>query len=759
MWKKGMKALMMTAGLCVAVLGLQLPVFAAGTVSVSTDKAEVSVEDKVVVTVQTSEPEDAATAPQVSINYDADLLNFENCNVEYGGGGGGLVTISGTSAQIEFTALKEGSAAISAEAIIDEDGNNPATGSATVSIGQGAAEQEAVAESASGSSDAALKALVVSPGTIIPAFDPDVTDYTIYVDEGVTDVKISGGVRDDNASITAASGFKNLQSGSNKAIVSVTAENGTVCTYNFNIEVGTEVPEGAAEAAEAEAAAKKEEAKSEEASEEEAQSNTEESVAATEAGSMEIDVEGITYMIQTTIADDKIPTGFTKNSFDYYGTTIEGATFSQGSMQLLYASSEIDDSAEFFIFDSSKDSLTLFAQIQGNNGNYIIPISAGKAIPSGFEEESFTWNDGSLPAYQLSKKTVEYADEFYLFYAVNQDGNEDFYLYDATAETYQRFLNYGAKASSGSGKMSQGGTILIGCLAIVLVGAILLIITLIIKNRELNNDIEILAQARERRKAEPSVKKAAPPKQVVVPDQAEEKAPSMDIANPEKPVAKVTSPKTVDPDVATEIPPMAQLAASSEPEVEKEAAKPVKKAVKKAEQKEVAQAAASATSQTAKKAVAKADNQAEKTYEEIMSNATKISGSTDDLSDVADLLDNEENMEFTKMLASFSTGRIQLPKSMMDPQALKAREAANAQVARQVEVPAQAAQEEDPVTPELAIDIAPELFEEEIVDGSEQANKIPVVNVEKKSVSLTREALPDEPDDDFEFEFINLEEH
>lgn len=722
----------MTMGICFAMILSQIPAFAAGSVSVSADKSSANVEDKVTVTVQTSEPEDPATAPQISITYDTELLNFESCNVEYGGGGGGLITVTGTSAEIQFSALKEGNAAVNAEAIIDDDGNNPATGAASISIGGAAPTEETATQgTGEGSSDAALKALVVSPGTMIPAFSPEVTDYKIYVDEDVTDVKISGGVRDDNAKITAASGFKNLEMGTNLAIVSVTAEDGTLLTYNFKIERGGEVPADAEEMAAQAPAADTEEADAEEADDsEETATTTATSSAQASAGSMEIDVDGATYTIQTSIPEGSLPSGSVRNSIDYYGTTIDGAFLDAASLQLVYAVSNDDGSGEFFVYDDKAGSFVLFVQIKGMNGKYIVPMAVKGKVPSGFEEENMTWNNASVPAYQLAKKSIENADVFYLLYAVNQDGIEDFYLYDAEEESYQRFLNYGGKVSSGSAKMGKGASILIGCLLIVLVGAVLLIITLLIKNRELNSDIEILAHARERRKnTESAPKKAVAPKQVIVPDQAQQTTATTDVADPQKKVnpKKVNvAQKTVDPDVQTEIPPMAQLAKGnevpSEPEVkvaEPKTVEPIQPAASVAVEQELEE-----------------DDTAYAT-----DSSVSIEGSMDDLSDVADLLNNEENIEFTKMLASFSTGRVNVVTPQTRPQSRAARPVAA------------------PVTPVAPVQEAEPEVDMILGQPEENENIIPVVNVERPSVSLTREALPDEPDDDFEFEFINLDEN
>ena len=229
--------------LTAAILYLPADIYAAGSVSVTADKTDVGVSDTITVYIKTSEPEDPSVAPEISVTYDSDKLEVTDCNVDYGGGGG-LLTITGTDAQITMKALAAGSASISAEAVIDDDGNNPATGSTSVVVGGNTA--------AVLSSDATLRALTVSPGSLSPAFTPQGTEYTIEVDDSVTDITVSGGVTNEKAQITAASGFKNLKSGTNEAVITVTAEDGSTMTYHFTITRGGTTDETDAEEAEPE---------------------------------------------------------------------------------------------------------------------------------------------------------------------------------------------------------------------------------------------------------------------------------------------------------------------------------------------------------------------------------------------------------------------------------------------------------------------------------------------------------------------------
>lgn len=102
-----------------------------------------------------------------------------------------------------------------------------------------------------------LKSLTISSGTMTPAFDSNVTSYTIEAEEGTMEIAISAVVTDSSSQITSADGFKDLQPGLNAASIVVTASDGTSQTYSFSIICGdvtqtAETPEETEEAEEAE---------------------------------------------------------------------------------------------------------------------------------------------------------------------------------------------------------------------------------------------------------------------------------------------------------------------------------------------------------------------------------------------------------------------------------------------------------------------------------------------------------------------------
>lgn len=108
--------------------------FAAGSVSAVGDKETASVGDTFTVSVTVTNSEDAAVAPDISVNYDVNRLSFESCTSEYGGGAGGLITLPEGESQVVFTILSGGQADVDVNAIFDGDGTTSQIVTATVMV-------------------------------------------------------------------------------------------------------------------------------------------------------------------------------------------------------------------------------------------------------------------------------------------------------------------------------------------------------------------------------------------------------------------------------------------------------------------------------------------------------------------------------------------------------------------------------------------------------------------------------------------------
>ncbi len=87
------------------------------------------------------------------------------------------------------------------------------------------------------STDATLKSVSLSSGTLSPSFSSTVTDYNISVENTVDKITISGVPNDANATVVSSQILNApLTVGNNSFSLTVRAESGTEKTYNFTVE-------------------------------------------------------------------------------------------------------------------------------------------------------------------------------------------------------------------------------------------------------------------------------------------------------------------------------------------------------------------------------------------------------------------------------------------------------------------------------------------------------------------------------------------
>ena len=131
--RKSGKIASIIAGVCIGALMFALPVFAEGTLNASLDKESCEIGENVKLSIEATTEGDDAVPPQIAIEYNPNRLQFDNCSCEYGGGGGGLITINDTSATIDFTTLSGGDADVNISGVLSDMGNT-VTASVRVSV-------------------------------------------------------------------------------------------------------------------------------------------------------------------------------------------------------------------------------------------------------------------------------------------------------------------------------------------------------------------------------------------------------------------------------------------------------------------------------------------------------------------------------------------------------------------------------------------------------------------------------------------------
>ena len=386
----------------------------AANVVIALSASTVSVGNNVTATISVSGSD--ISAYTIYVSYNSSVLQYNSASGSaIVNGGGGTVTASGTSAgsfSISFTAIANGSGSIttSGSDVYDINGNaisishagatvTVATASNNGDTNNGNATTEAgetteTTEDDGRSADCDLASLQVSPGTLTPAFSADRTTYSLQVDEDVTSVVVSASAADGNAT-TSVSGANSIQKGKNTVRVTVTAENGAVKVYTINVQAGEDVGDPVAT------------------------------------------IDGKEYSFVMNEDGLEAPEGFTAGTTTYKDWDVLSYESPNKKITVVCLKDE-DGENHWFIMDAEKDVFTPYQEYSSQYNRYIITaVPDGVAIPDGFKETTLKIGDNSVVAYQSD----DIADkDLYLVYAINVEGEEGFYEYDAKEQAFLRYV-------------------------------------------------------------------------------------------------------------------------------------------------------------------------------------------------------------------------------------------------------------------------------------------------------------------------------
>lgn len=386
----------------------------AANVVIALSASTVSVGNNVTATISVSGSD--ISAYTIYVSYNSSVLQYNSASGSaIVNGGGGTVTASGTSAgsfSISFTAIANGSGSIttSGSDVYDINGNaisishagatvTVATASNNGDTNNGNATTEAgetteTTEDDGRSADCDLASLQVSPGTLTPAFSADRTTYSLQVDEDVTSVVVSVSAADGNAT-TSVSGANSIQKGKNTVRVTVTAENGAVKVYTINVQAGEDVGDPVAT------------------------------------------IDGKEYSFVMNEDGLEAPEGFTAGTTTYKDWDVLSYESPNKKITVVCLKDE-DGENHWFIMDAEKDVFTPYQEYSSQYNRYIITaVPDGVAIPDGFKETTLKIGDNSVVAYQSD----DIADkDLYLVYAINVEGEEGFYEYDAKEQAFLRYV-------------------------------------------------------------------------------------------------------------------------------------------------------------------------------------------------------------------------------------------------------------------------------------------------------------------------------
>ena len=303
-------------------------------------------------------------------------------------------TITGASTKVTVT---------SASSNNDSNSNKDNSGSNTGNDNNANKDNENKEEKKS--SNASLGSLVISAGTLSPEFSAATKDYTATVDYSCSSLAVTANPADSKASVTSVTGNDSLEVGENTVSVVVTAEDGSTSTYNIVVTRRAEDdPENA-----------------------DKQDNWK-----------KFDINGTEWTMVNDIPEDVVPEGF-----EHSKTVIDGLEYNTlhgtfGDITLVYLQSESGNG--LFVYDAAQNAAYEFVRINSESHFIVVLLPKVDDVPEGYNEISLSIEGkGVATAYQTKvEKTDDQTKDFYLVYAMNDNGESGWYTYDSVDGTYMR---------------------------------------------------------------------------------------------------------------------------------------------------------------------------------------------------------------------------------------------------------------------------------------------------------------------------------
>ena len=378
------------------------------------------------ITVSVTVP--AGVSATVNLTYPTDLLTYSSAS-DTASANAGTVSMTigsyGSSNKrsvgtVTFQAKSSGKATFSASAPIagNQEGDRVSvTGaSASVNIKNETGDDAENGDNANKSSDNSLSSLTLSAGKLSPAFKYNITNYTAEVENNVTSVVVSAKANNENATVESVKGGEKLVVGSNKIQIVVKAENGVTATYVVNV---TRKAAG-------------DDDKQKDSEKDEQQDG--------DLSQQYYEINGQKLYPATSIPEDVVPQDFEQGTMKLWEKDYPYLYNDKIGSQicLLYLVDENkENGALYMVMDSAPYEAYPYVSFSSEFGYIVVvPDADETTLPAGYKAGTLDIEGkGSIGAYYYGKDK-----DVCLVYAVNNEGNYGWYLYDVNERTYMRYL-------------------------------------------------------------------------------------------------------------------------------------------------------------------------------------------------------------------------------------------------------------------------------------------------------------------------------
>ena len=378
------------------------------------------------ITVSVTVP--AGVSATVNLTYPTDLLTYSSAS-DTASANAGTVSMTigsyGSSNKrsvgtVTFQAKSSGKATFSASAPIagNQEGDRVSvTGaSASVNVKNETGDDAENGDNANKSSDNSLSSLTLSAGKLSPAFKYNITNYTAEVENNVTSVVVSAKANNKNATVESVKGGEKLVVGSNKIQIVVKAENGVTATYVVNV---TRKAAG-------------DDDKQKDSEKDEQQDGY--------LSQQYYEINGQKLYPATSIPEEVVPQDFEQGTMKLWEKDYPYLYNDKIGSQicLLYLVDENkENGALYMVMDSAPYEAYPYVSFSSEFGYIVVvPDADETTLPAGYKAGTLDIEGkGSIGAYYYGKDK-----DVCLVYAVNNEGNYGWYLYDVNERTYMRYL-------------------------------------------------------------------------------------------------------------------------------------------------------------------------------------------------------------------------------------------------------------------------------------------------------------------------------
>lgn len=274
----------------------------------------------------------------------------------------------------------------------------------------------------------ALSALTVSAGTLTPAFDPAVTEYTLSLPQGTEKLTLTATPSDSNATVQG-DGELTLREGENTLPLVVTAENGDTKTYTVTAKVA-------------------------------------------QAPTLFLSFSGAKLGVVKDVEGVTPPTGFTAaEPVSQGGDTLPLWVDANGKHTLVYLVDE-KGVAGFYLYSRTEGVLSPYLPLVCGGATYIYTgIPSEKASVPGLKAATVEAFSQTLSGWRYEDAALS---DFVVLYLMDDGGQYGYYTYDSKNATLQRF--------SGAVFTDSGETLAVPMLYVYIAGgaAALLLILMVI---------------------------------------------------------------------------------------------------------------------------------------------------------------------------------------------------------------------------------------------------------------------------------------